>query len=267
MGCCTGAHGLTTQSRAHTSLLSVQARLLHACHDCCSLSWSYLCAVGLRLVLAWLCNSRSLFLYALGNSLAASGIHLRSILSLLGLLLFLGVGLLFLLSLHLPLSGELCSDFSSLLTGCGILALKLGLLLHLLLILGALLLKVIFLFLLDGLLFLDGSLLLNLLFGLLGGRRRLLLLNRFLFGRSNHLFTSIPQAGYPALRLVEQALAPRAHLTQIDELTITIEGQVGVEACLGQGEIIIVIQISICDRDSICKRSRCNCRHEQTSIE
>ena len=154
----------------------------------------------------------------------ASGIHLRPVLSLLGLPLFLGVGLLFLLSFHLPLSGQLCSDLSSLLAGQGILPLELGLLLHLLLILVTFLLKVIFLFLLDGLLFLDGTLLFDLLFGLFGWRRRLLLLNnRFLFGWGDQLFTSVPQAGYSTFRLVKQALAPRGRLTKIDELTITIE--------------------------------------------
>ena len=220
------------------------------------------------MVLARLGDSRSLFLYTLGNSLLASGIHLRPVLSLLGLLLFLGVGLLFLFSLHLPLSGQLCSDLSSLLAGQGILPLEPGLLLHLLLIIGTFLLKVIFLFLLDGLLFLYGTLLFDLLFGLFDWRRGLLLLNnRFLLGRGDQPFTSVPQAGYPTLRLVKQTLAPRAHLTKVDELTIAIEVQVGVEACLRQVVIIIVIQISICDRDGICKRSCCNCRHEQTSIE
>ena len=255
MGCSTGAHGLTTQIRAHTSsgasLLSVHARLLHACHDSCSLSWLNLSSVGLRLVLARLCDSGSLFLYALGNSLVASGSNLGTILSLLSLLLFLVVGLLLLLGLHLPLSGELCSDLSSLLAGQGILPLERGLPLHLLLILGSFLLQAIFLFLLYGFLFLDGTLLLNLLFSLFGGRRRLLLLYRFLFGWGDHLLATIPQAGYAALGLVEEALAPRANLTKVDELTITINVQVGVEACLRQVEIIIVIQIISCDRDGI----------------
>ena len=231
--------------------MTVQARLLHACHDTCSLSWSYLCAVGLWLVLARLCDSGSLLLYALGNSLLASGINLGPILCLHGPLLFLGVGLLLLLGLHLPLSSELCPDLGSLLAGQGILPLERGLFLHLLLILGTLLLKVTFLFLLYGFLFLDGTLLLNLLFGLSGGRRRLLLLNRFLFGWGDHLLATIPQAGYAALRLVEQALAPRAYLTKTDELTITFDVQVGVEAYLRQVGIIIVIQIISRDRDGI----------------
>ena len=138
----------------------------------------------------------------------ASGSHLRPILCLLRLLLLLGVGLLLLFSLQFPLGGQLCPDLSSFLTSCGIFPLEPRLLLHLFLIFLALLLKVIFLLLLDGLLFLDSTLLLHLLLGLLGGRRRLLLLYRFLFGRSDHLFTAIPQAGYPALGLVKEAFAP-----------------------------------------------------------
>lgn len=143
----------------------------------------------------------------------ASGSHLRPILCLQSLLLFLGVSLLLLLHLHLSLSGQLCPDFSSLFAGQGILSVKLSLLLHLLLILSALLLKGILLLLLNGLLFLDCTLLLDFLFGLFGGRGRLLLLYRFLFGRSDHFLTTIPQAGNSALSFVEQALAPRAYLT------------------------------------------------------
>ena len=144
-------------------------------------------------MLAWLCDSGSLLLDAFGYSLIASSSHLCPILCLLGLLLLLCVCLLPLLSLHFPLSSQLCPDFSSFLTSQGIFPLEPGLLLHLSLIFLALLLKVIFLFLLDGLLFLDSTLLLHLLFGLLGGRGRLLLLlYRFLFGRSDQFLTSVP---------------------------------------------------------------------------